>query len=257
VDAAEKLGSPLKGLMLNAGVWPAKLQIIDDGMELALQTTHIGHQQLTQLLLPTLESSGSETRIVTTSSSAHAFATEMGLDDVLYAKYGDNSNFGTNSNYGRSKFANMLFAQELAQRTRSSKVRSIAAHPGAVLTTLFKELGPDYMSGSATGKSAVEDRLDGIPALKRFRENTPLKVVLKSAEEGSRPLLYALLAPDLPSGSFIVDCALTDTSPASKSAAKRRELWEWTEKWIDQKRVKKEEKKKPKWNPALSRSMIK
>merc|ERR1719469_1053939 len=124
----------------------------------------------------------------------------------------------------------MLFAQELAQRTRSSVVRSIATHPGVVLTTLFKELGPDYQaarSGSLSGKSA--DRLAGIPALRSIREAMPLKIVLKSPGEGCRPLLYSLLAPDLPSGGYIVDCALTDISPA------RQELWEWTERWVDMK----------------------
>ena len=232
VDAAAELGSPLKGLLLNAGVWPGALQTTGDGMELALQACHIGHQQLAQLLIPTLEGSAGETRVVTTSSSAHAFATEMGLDDPLYT---GESKFDTNSNYGRAKFANMLFAQELAQRTR---VRSIAAHPGVVLTTLFKELGPDYeaaSSGSLSGKSAVDDRLAGIPALRTIREATPLKVVLKSPEEGCRPLLYSLLAPGLPSGGYIVDCALTDISPASKSAAARQELWEWTERWVETK----------------------
>jgi len=235
VDAAAELGSPLKGLMLNAGVWPGTLQTTGDGMELALQACHIGHQQLTQRLMPTLEGSAGETRVVTTSSSAHAFATEMGLGDPVYT---GESKFDTNSNYGRAKFANMLFAQELAQRTRSSGVRSIATHPGVVLTTLFKELGPDYQaesSGSLSGKSAVEDRLAGIPALRTIREATPLKVVLKSPEEGCRPLLYSLLAPGLPSGGYIVDCALTDISPASKSVAARQELWEWTERWVETK----------------------
>ena len=236
LDAATELGSPLKGLMLNAGIWPGTLQTSGDGMEISLQACHIGHQHLTQRLLPTLESCAGETRVVTTSSSAHAFATEMGLDDPLYKKAGNA--FETNSNYGRAKFANMLFAQELAQRTRSSGVRSIATHPGVVLTTLFKELGPNYQAssgGSFTGKSAVEDRLAGIPALKTLRESTPLKLVLKSPEEGCRPLLYSLLAPGLPSGGYVVDCALTDISPASKSAAARTALWEWTDTWVEEK----------------------
>ena len=36
----------------------------------------------------------------------------------------------------------MLFAQELAANRAPAGVRSVAAHPGVVLTTLFKELGP-------------------------------------------------------------------------------------------------------------------
>jgi len=90
----------------------------------------------------------------------------VATDDPLYFR-ADNA-FETNANYGRAKFANMLFAQELADRTRASCVRSIATHPGVVLTTLFKELGPNYEAGSGgslTGKSAVDDRLAGLPGL--------------------------------------------------------------------------------------------
>jgi len=128
--AATELGSPLRGLVLNAGVWPGKLQSSVDGMELALHACHIGHQQLTQRLLPDLQAAGGEARIVTVSSSAHAFASDAGLDDPLWAS----TAFDTNANYGRAKFANMLFAQELARRAPAGVV-STAAHPGLVLTT--------------------------------------------------------------------------------------------------------------------------
>lgn len=233
ISAAKELGSPLRGLILNAGIWPGSLQTTADGMELALQVCHIGHQQLTQRLLPDLASSsgGAESRVVTVSSSAHAFADEVGTDDPLYAS----TAFDTNRNYGRAKFANMLFAQELAKRAPPG-VLSTAAHPGLVLTTLFKELGPSYAAASAdspTGRAAVDDRLAGIPALRALQSSTPLKAVLKSPQEGCRPLLYALLAPGLPAGGYVADCEVRDISPASKSAAAREELWQWTESWLE------------------------
>ena len=117
VDAASELGSPLKGLMLNAGVWPGTLQTTGDGMELALQACHIGHQQLTQRLLPTLEASAGETRVVTTSSSAHAFATEMGLDDPAYS--GETS-LRTCSSRRSSRSAPARQASARLPRTRAS-----------------------------------------------------------------------------------------------------------------------------------------
>ena len=229
--AATELGSPLRGLVLNAGVWPGKLQTSVDGMELALHACHIGHQQLTQRLLPDLQEATGEARVVTVSSSAHAFASDAGLDDPMWAS----TSYDTNQNYGRAKFANMLFAQELAQRAPAGVVSTVA-HPGLVLTTLFKELGPNYepdSGGSLSGKSAVDDRLAGIPALKMLRDSTPLKVVLKSPEEGCRPLMYALLAPGLPNGAYISDCELRDISPPSKGVAARTDLWEWTEAWLE------------------------
>lgn len=157
--AATELGAPLRGLVCNAGVWPGQQQTSTDGMELALHACHIGHQQLTQALLPDLEAADGEARVVTVSSSAHAFASEAGTDDPLWVS----TAYDTNANYGRAKFANMLFAQELAKRAPPG-VTSTAAHPGLVLTTLFKELGPSYepgLGGSPTGNSAVDDRLAG------------------------------------------------------------------------------------------------
>lgn len=238
--AAAAFDAPLRGLVLNAGVWPATLQLTVDGMETALQACHIGHFQLTRMLLPSLSdglASGEEARVVTVSSSAHAFASDVMLDDPNWAS----TPFETNRNYGRAKFANMLYGQELAQRAPPG-VRSVVAHPGLVLTSLFKELGPRYDAGSPfngagsfTGRSAVEDRLAGIPALRRLQEQTPLKIVLKSPSEGARPILHALLAPGLPQGGFVADCELRDISPPSKSAAAREALWEWTSEWLDSK----------------------
>jgi len=233
--AATELGAPLRGLVCNAGVWPGQQQTSTDGMELALHACHIGHQQLTQALLPDLEAADGEARVVTVSSSAHAFASEAGTDDPLWVS----TAYDTNANYGRAKFANMLFAQELAKRAPPG-VTSTAAHPGLVLTTLFKELGPSYepgLGGSPTGNSAVDDRLAGIPALKSLRDATPLKVVLKTPAEGCRPLMYALLAPGLPNGGYIADCELRDISPPSKSVAARMDLWDWTEAWIERTRA--------------------
>lgn len=110
--AAAELGAPLRGLVLNAGVWPGKLQTTEDGLELALQANHVGHWQLADRLLPELEqglAAGEEARVVTVSSSAHAFASEAGTDDPLWAA----RPFDNSENYARSKLANMLFAQEL------------------------------------------------------------------------------------------------------------------------------------------------
>lgn len=241
VAAAEELGAPLRGLILNAGIWPGSLQITEDGMELGLQACHVGHFQLCTKLLPMLAdglSANEESRVVTVSSSAHAFASTAGLDDPTWK----DASFDASFNYARAKFANMLFAQELAANRAPAGVRSVAAHPGVVLTTLFKELGPNYEAGtglssggSPTGRSAVGDRLAGIPALRTLQEQTPLGLVLKSPREGSRPIVHALLAPGLANGAYVVDCEVRDIAPASKSVAARRELWEWTSRWLEEK----------------------
>ena len=34
-------------------------------------------------------------------------------------------------------------------------------------------------------------------------------------------------------GGYVADCEVRDISPASKSAAAREELWQWTESWLE------------------------
>ena len=51
-------------------------------------------------------------------------------------------------------------------------------------------------------------------ALKLLGES-PLSLVLKTPADGCRTMVYALLAPGLPSGSYLSDCEITDVAPAA------------------------------------------
>jgi hypothetical protein len=44
VRAAEELGAPLRGLLLNAGVWPTELRITRDGLEEGTQVCHVRYR---------------------------------------------------------------------------------------------------------------------------------------------------------------------------------------------------------------------
>ena len=50
--------------------------------------------------------------------------------------------------------------------------------------------------------------------------------------------MYALLAPGLPSGSYLSDMELTDVAPAAKDSAAADALWRWTEAWVGAKMSK-------------------
>lgn len=41
IQAAEELGAPLRGLLLNAGVWPTERRITADGLEEGMQVCHV------------------------------------------------------------------------------------------------------------------------------------------------------------------------------------------------------------------------
>ena len=103
----------------------------------------------------------------------------------------------------------MHFGQALAVRTPPG-VRSLVVHPGLVLTTLYKEQGP-----GGNDPSAMQERLDGIPTLRQAQQApTPLQLVLKTPEEGARTLIYALLAPGLRNGDYLVDCEVKTVANA-------------------------------------------
>ena len=220
--AAEQLDAPLRGLLLNAGVWPQQRRITADGLEEGTQVCHVGHWLLTRELLPDLCAPGEEARVVTVSSSAHALAPDVDTTDVNW----ETREWDASRAYGESKLANLLFAQELAQRlplTADQRLTSLAIHPGVVATSLFREFTPDDMALPAQAEEVLSTLADA----------PPLKLLFKKPEDGCRTSCYALLAPGLPTGSYLSDCELTDVSPSAKDPKAREELWAWTEGWVD------------------------
>ena len=223
-ETATQMSAPLRGLLLNAGVWPAEKRITTDGLEEGMQVCHVGHWLLTQELLPDLCAPGEEARVVTVSSSAHALAPEVDLSDVNWER----RTFDAVTAYGESKLSNLLFCQELAQRlplTADQRLTSLAVHPGVVTTGLFRELTP---AGGPTPSLPAEAET----ALSALADTPPLKLLFKKPDEGCRTSCYALLAPGLPSGAYLSDCEVTDVAPAAKDARAREALWAWTEQWI-------------------------
>jgi len=170
MTAADKMGAPLRGLLLNAGVWPTERRITTDGMEEGFQVCHLSHQLLTMRLLPQLCAPGEEARVVTVASSAHAFPDTLDLSDRAWTS----RRWDATAAYGESKLANVLFAQELAQRlplTADQRLTSLCVHPGVVATSLFREFG-------AAADLPIADALTA--------GSSPLSLFLKSPSDGCR-----------------------------------------------------------------------
>ncbi|MGH2760284.1 MAG: SDR family oxidoreductase [Actinomycetota bacterium] len=163
-------------LINNAGVMaPPKRHTTSDGFELQLGTNHLGHFALTGRLLPLLVGAGTS-RVVTVSSGAHKTGT-IDFDDLQSER-----SYGPWKAYGRSKLANLLFAQELNRLSVKSGwgVLSNAAHPGATRTNL-----------QTTGPNLGRDgqRLLGRLALK-------IPGMWQEVDTGALPTLYAATSPD-------------------------------------------------------------
>lgn len=102
-----------------------------DGFEASFGINHLGNAaMLLGLERPIRTAQG---RVVIVASEAHRRARGLPLDDLMGER-----GFQGNRAYNRSKLANILFARELARRWPEVTVH--AAHPGGVLTDMFRGL---------------------------------------------------------------------------------------------------------------------
>ena len=97
-----------------------------------MQTNHIGHFLLTNLLLDVLTNT-KDSRIVNVSSLAHTAVKEFDIDNLNAEK-----SYDPNHQYQCSKLANILFTLELRDRLEGSGVKVCSLHPGVVRTELGK-----------------------------------------------------------------------------------------------------------------------
>eukprot|EP01090_Pellita_catalonica_P003934 TRINITY_DN13658_c0_g1_i1.p1 TRINITY_DN13658_c0_g1~~TRINITY_DN13658_c0_g1_i1.p1 ORF type:complete len:320 (+),score=44.75 TRINITY_DN13658_c0_g1_i1:254-1213(+) len=124
-------------LINNAGLMAPPFSLSKDGFELQFAVNHLAHFLLTNLLLPSLEK---HARVITLSSIAH-FSGTMPFHNL--PTYNDGARYEGTSAYGTSKLANVLFAYELQRRLRKREkykcIRSYAAHPGVIRTSLWRQ----------------------------------------------------------------------------------------------------------------------
>jgi NAD(P)-dependent dehydrogenase (short-subunit alcohol dehydrogenase family) len=148
--AAGELQSAYVGidlLICNGGIMEPPYAKTEDGFELTFATNHLGHFALTGLLLDRLLTTEGS-RVVTVSSEGHARGV-MNFDD-LHSEQG----YRPDQAYYQSKLANLLFTYELDRRLRraGAQTLALAAHPGIVLTNL-------YRTRSKLERSALSPRL--------------------------------------------------------------------------------------------------
>jgi len=159
-----------------AGAPSSGKRVTTEGYELGLGTMHFGHfvlyKRLEEILLNT-----KDTRIVMTSSAASQIPYLARFDESLFNDPpGDihGEIVTVNSQYPRSKLANVLFARHL-QTLYPTKITTCSCHIGAVDTSIW--------SGSKGGvlKSIIDSYT---------------KLSMRSIEEGTRTLLKCALSND-------------------------------------------------------------
>lgn len=193
--------APLHLLINNAGLGGQR-GLTRSGFELAFGTNHVGHFQLTRLLLDRLRRSA-PARVVTLSSRAH---TRVSGIDWNALQVPTRSLTGMRE-YGVSKLANVLFSAELGRRLEGSGVTSYALHPGVIATEIWRQ----------------------IPRPLGFL----LKLPMKDVEQGAATTLYCATAPELEreTAEYYADGRRSRASKVGRDPELASELWRRSESW--------------------------
>ncbi|KAL6779092.1 hypothetical protein ACKKBF_B18795 [Auxenochlorella protothecoides x Auxenochlorella symbiontica] len=209
-EAWESLGRPLHVLVNNAGIFSmsAPYKLTSEGFESHLATNYLGHFLLTMLLLPALKRGctqrGAPSRVVHVSSKLHYMGSVRRGDPNLSRRY------TSLTAYCQSKLLQVLFSTELDARAGPS-VRSVAVHPGEVLTNVIHTL----------------------PGPVRWLYARLLAGVLLTPRQGARSTMHAatsprVLAEEAAAPYLHSDCAPVPPSPAARDAELARWAWAWS-----------------------------
>ncbi|KAA8525733.1 hypothetical protein F0562_007588 [Nyssa sinensis] len=138
------LNLPLNLLINNAGKFSHQHAISEDGIEMTFATNYLGHFLLTKLLLKkmvqTAKMTGVQGRIVNVSSNIHgSFSGDVIRYIWLITR--NKSHYDATRAYAFSKLANVLHANELAERLKQMEANVIVncVHPGIVRTRLTRD----------------------------------------------------------------------------------------------------------------------
>ncbi|XP_066562072.1 dehydrogenase/reductase SDR family member on chromosome X isoform X3 [Amia ocellicauda] len=197
-------GLPLHVLVNNAGVMLVPERRTEDGFEEHIGLNYLGHFLLTQLLLDTLKTSGTEeacARIITVSSATH-YVGEITLEDLQ-----SSACYSPHSAYAQSKLALVLFTYHLQRRlaAEGSPVTANTVDPGVVDTDLYQNLSiPAQLCKWLLGW-----------------------LLFKSPAQGASTSVYAAAAPELEGvgGCYLYNGRRTKSADTSYDEELQRQLW--------------------------------
>jgi NAD(P)-dependent dehydrogenase (short-subunit alcohol dehydrogenase family) len=156
--------SKLDSLNLNAGVMVPPFGLTKDGLEMQIGTNHFGHFLLTDLLLPQLKAAAKSrgvATVVSVSSAAHFDSYPEGILPSI-ARMNNETTYQRDKAYGQSKLANVLFAQELAERLKSNNILVNSVHPGGVDTDLPRHAHDLVASVSPTAADIMSSMVSSV-----------------------------------------------------------------------------------------------
>jgi NAD(P)-dependent dehydrogenase (short-subunit alcohol dehydrogenase family) len=203
-------------LMNNAGVMFTPFGRTADGFELQFGTNHVGHFELTRLLIPQLVAAEGA-RIVILSSDGHRMS-DVDVDDPNW----ETREYDTFLACGASKTANVLHMVELDRRPRDRGVRAYSVHPGVVATSLARHMTRDDF----TDLTDIEPANPGQQKIDVRRDFT-------MPEHGATIQVRAAVSPQLAEvgSAYLADCGIRDdVAPYAADTVHASALWDVSEK---------------------------
>ncbi|SDG26064.1 SDR family oxidoreductase [Pelagibacterium luteolum] len=201
-------------LINNAGVMtPPERRTTSDGFELQLGTNYLGHFALTAHLMPLLKK-GTNPRVITLGSVA-ARSGAIDFSDLQAER-----SYDAMKVYSQSKLACIMFAFELARRSRAAGwgIESMGAHPGISRTDLIPNQAARWSFAGLTRRM--------------------LPFLFQPASQGALPTLYAATDPNARDGAYYGPDRLGGTRgyptqetppPQALDSAKASQLWDVSE----------------------------
>jgi NAD(P)-dependent dehydrogenase (short-subunit alcohol dehydrogenase family) len=213
--AIGRIAPAIHVLMNNAGVMFTPFSRTTEGFEIQFGTNHLGHFELTRLLVSNLVAADGA-RIVILSSDGHRLS-DVDFDDPNW----EHREYDKFAAYGASKTANILHMVELDRRLRDHRIRAYSVHPGIVATSLARHMS----------------RAD-FTTLKQFRPSDPAqeKVDVRRdftiPEHGAATQVWAAVSDELAAvGSvYLADCRIRDdVAPYAVDEQHAAKLWDVSE----------------------------
>jgi NAD(P)-dependent dehydrogenase (short-subunit alcohol dehydrogenase family) len=215
-DAISATAPAIHVLMNNAGVMFTPFGRTSDGFEMQFGTNHLGHFELTRLLVPRLAAAGGA-RIVNLSSDGHRLS-DIDLDDPNW----EHREYDKFAAYGASKTANILHTVELDRRLRDRGIRAYAVHPGVVATSLARHMSRDDFT--ALMQFAPSD-----PA----KEKVDVRRDFTRPEHGAATQVWAAVGADLADTGavYLADCRIKEhVAPYAMDGTHAQQLWDVSER---------------------------
>ena len=212
--AIRDLAPEIHVLMNNAGVMFTPFSRTSDSFEIQFGTNHLGHFELTRLLIPQFVEG---TRVVILSSDGHRMS-DVDLDDPNWERRA----YDKFAAYGASKTANVLHMVELDRRLRGRGVRAYAVHPGVVATSLARHMTREDFASLMRLEPADPGQ-----------EKVNVRRDFQMPERGAATQVWAAVSEDLADvGSvYLADCRVReDVAPYAVNEAHAAALWELSER---------------------------